>query len=177
MEEHTVVRRAAHALGIAGRAPGLTELERLLGMLPGSWATSLPFPDVGYARRVVHRDELYEIVVCAWLPGQGGSLHGHGESRAAVRVVQGRLLEVRWLPAPDGFARTQQTLAGSQVASLPRHAFHRIAGIEFSRSIHVYAPPLPEIAPELPAPLRAEAEAAPALWSRLDGDREEAHVD
>jgi hypothetical protein len=139
------------------RGAGLATLARLASALPVRWATELAIPQTGYARRVVFRDEHIEVIACAWAPGHVGTWHGHGASLGIVRVVQGTLVEARFVHDGEVLRPERVVLRAPRMSALPEHSFHRVTGVQSLRSLHVYSPPLPEVAPPLPEALVAEA--------------------
>jgi uncharacterized NAD(P)/FAD-binding protein YdhS/mannose-6-phosphate isomerase-like protein (cupin superfamily) len=92
-----------------------------------------------YLRNCVVKRPRFELRVLCWLPGQRTSLHAHGPSACAFRVVGGTSTELR-LGQPDACWE-----AGAVVAEDSPGLVHQITnlGREPLVSLHVYAPALP----------------------------------
>jgi uncharacterized NAD(P)/FAD-binding protein YdhS/predicted metal-dependent enzyme (double-stranded beta helix superfamily) len=105
----------------------------------------------GYARMRVARTEAYEVLVMTWLPGQGSIPHDHAGSVCALRIVQGRVRERRFRPAIDGLvdATTDGDLVEGEVMVDASEDIHALGNpsdaAETLVTVHVYAPPLPEL--------------------------------
>jgi predicted metal-dependent enzyme (double-stranded beta helix superfamily) len=46
-----------------------------------------------YARRLVHRGKLFDVMVLTWAPGQGTPIHNHAGNCGWVRLVRGQIGE------------------------------------------------------------------------------------
>ncbi len=92
-----------------------------------------------YLRNVVVKRPRFELRVLCWLPGQRTSLHAHGPSACAFRVVGGTSTELR-LGQPDACWES-----GAVVAEDGPGLVHQITnlGREPLVSLHAYAPALP----------------------------------
>src|SRR5687768_8695377 len=55
-----------------------------------------------YARFPIYRDDLHEIVVVCFGPGQTSSVHDHQGSSCVVRVLEGKVLELFFDRTDDG---------------------------------------------------------------------------
>lgn len=92
-----------------------------------------------YRRNSMLKRPRFELRVLCWLPGQRTSLHAHGHSACAFRVVAGTSTEIR-LGQPD--ARWE---SGAVIAEGSPGLVHQITnlGREPLVSLHAYAPALP----------------------------------
>ena len=83
----------------------------------------------------------YEVWLLGWTPGQGVELHDHGGSSAALQVVEGELLEVRWESTGRPSHHRLPTGAGRVV---PSGIVHDVLNVKAqpATSIHAYSPPL-----------------------------------
>ena len=103
------------------------------------------FDGDNYVRALVYRDERVELRVFSWRPGQSTSLHGHGDSACAFRIIRGTAKETVlgerdrvWPPGSvvnDGGATVHQVQNASSDPLL---------------TLHAYSPPLPIDAPSSP---------------------------
>lgn len=86
-------------------------------------------------------DDQVDVWLLTWLEDQATELHDHGDSAAAMAVVQGRLHEVR--PAADGGLRSVSLRPGG-VRRVPVGTAHDVRNTdpEPAVSIHAYSPPL-----------------------------------
>lgn len=102
----------------------------------------------GLTRRVyelIAASEGFEAWVIGWPPGGAIELHDHGESRGAVVVVDGELVEM--VVTEDGqgaLATTSTVLSASASLSFDMPHIHEIVnlGPGPAVSVHVYAPRL-----------------------------------
>jgi uncharacterized NAD(P)/FAD-binding protein YdhS/predicted metal-dependent enzyme (double-stranded beta helix superfamily) len=106
---------------------------------------------VGYARRRIARTDAFELLVMTWLPGQGSAPHDHAGSICALRIVRGHVRESFFAPARDGLVdRMQDTelVEGEVIVDASDH-IHALMNApdapETLVTLHVYAPPLPEL--------------------------------
>lgn len=109
-----------------------------------------PTPDAYYRRRVA-RTEAYEVLVMTWLPGQGNGPHDHAGSASAFKILRGTARETRFALAADGLVDPTDTRevcegevgldAGDVIHAVSNDRSHQ----ELLVSIHVYAPPVPEL--------------------------------
>ncbi len=61
------------------------------------------FQDDHYTRNLVHRSDLFDIIVLCWKPGQATPVHNHNGQCGWVRVLRGNIEEVSYrAPTPDG---------------------------------------------------------------------------
>ncbi len=119
----------------------------LAGVLQGEfdWDSSLgwaQFTPDRYFRRLLTRQENFEIRLLCWLPGQSSALHSHGASHCAFRVIAGEATELR-LQGGDRVLKP-----GDIGRALPAD-IHQIANLGEKPlvTLHIYAPPLPADAP------------------------------
>lgn len=86
-------------------------------------------------------DELIDVWLLSWLPGQATDLHDHGSSAAAFMVVRGELAEVR--VDDEGWWSRHRRETG-EMTIVPAGVVHDVhgAGAGPAVSIHAYAPPL-----------------------------------
>ncbi len=100
------------------------------------------FDDESYVRALIYRDDRLELRLHCWRPGQSSSLHGHGASACAFRILRGTATET---VLGD---RDRVWAPGSIVVEdAPR--LHQVmnAGRDPLLTLHAYSPPLPVDAP------------------------------
>jgi hypothetical protein len=111
----------------------------------------------GYRRAVLHRDADLEVTVIHWPAGTGSPLHGHGQSRGALRAFRGVLVEDAFTPEGEDYRYRRTVLGPGGTSILDRGACHRLRACGDAYTLHVYDPP-PDLAAE---------QIAPELWPRL----------
>lgn len=118
------------------------------------WEDVAPFvaeQSRGYARRRVARGESFELLVMTWRPGQGSAPHDHVGSTCAFRVMRGAVTEAHFELGADGLVRPAHATAASthEVIADGDARIHSLANAADATSLlvtlHVYAPPLPEL--------------------------------
>jgi uncharacterized NAD(P)/FAD-binding protein YdhS len=103
------------------------------------------FEDDSYVRALIYRDDRLELRLHCWRPGQSSSLHGHGASACAFKILRGTATET---VLGD---RDRVWAPGSVVVeNAPR--LHQVmnAGRDSLLTLHAYSPPLPIDAPSSP---------------------------
>lgn len=116
---------------------GVDELRPYLGFKPGT-----------YARHLVFRNSLVELLVLCWRPGQRTPIHDHNGSYGAVLVVEGVLWETlfgmndrrelcylsacQWLPGD---------VTAAEVPDIHQLGNPDVSGQNLV-TLHLYAPPL-----------------------------------
>lgn len=96
-----------------------------------------------YRRNFVARTDRWEVRLMCWRPGQATSLHPHGASACAFRIIRGSATETR---LGD---RDRVWTQGEVVREPDGSVVHQVANREVDAliSLHVYSPPLPVDAP------------------------------
>ena len=100
------------------------------------------FEDENYVRALIYRNDRLELRLHCWRPGQSSSLHGHGASACAFKVLRGTATET----VLGG--RDRVWAPGSIIEeNAPR--LHQVmnAGRDPLLTLHAYSPPLPVDAP------------------------------
>jgi uncharacterized NAD(P)/FAD-binding protein YdhS/quercetin dioxygenase-like cupin family protein len=102
----------------------------------------ISFDDESYVRALIFRSDRLELRLHCWRPGQSSSLHGHGASACAFKILRGTATET---VLGD---RDRVWAPGSVVVeNAPR--LHQVmnAGRDPLLTLHAYSPPLPVDAP------------------------------
>ena len=126
--EHTPASLAAalqHSIGIDDVAP---------------W---IRFDTANYVRSLVTRSGHWELRLLCWRPGQSSSLHGHGRSACAFRVLRGSATETIL------GARDRRWAPGDVVAEVGTGLVHQVGNHDSDAllTLHAYSPALPVDAP------------------------------
>jgi predicted metal-dependent enzyme (double-stranded beta helix superfamily) len=119
----------------------LKNLVRATAAERSRWGSAVRFDAAERYFHLLRSDDIVDIWLLTWLPGQATDLHDHGGSAAAIHVVQGDLQE-----------RHADRSGGVELHSLPPGSVHWLdpdavhdvynsAGPP-AVSIHAYSPPL-----------------------------------
>lgn len=139
------------ALEAFERAPTQRELDALLRRLkvePEELSPHLGFKPHTYTRHRVFRNQLCEMLVLCWMPGQRTAIHDHNGSYGAIRICEGSMTEEIFALDEAGKVAATEThrRAAGEVTGTDVPDIHRIGsdedGAERMITIHVYAPPL-----------------------------------
>lgn len=145
-----LVRDIRADLAADPRGPRLAE--RLGSYARGfaDWREFALFAPNAYARNLLHKDELFELILLCWEVGQVTPIHDHQGQRCWMGVLDGRVEETLYdLPASGGRAlrvRSAKQHARGAVAFITDEiALHRIAqvGDGPAVSMHLYSRPIP----------------------------------
>nr|UXE44651.1 hypothetical protein Hi04_10k_c2877_00019 [uncultured bacterium] len=100
------------------------------------------FGEESYVRALVYRSEHVELRLLCWRPGQSSSLHGHGESACAFRVMRGMATEVV-------LGERDRVWAPGSIVEERGARIHQVINRERDPllTLHAYSPPLPVDAP------------------------------
>jgi Cysteine dioxygenase type I len=110
----------------------------------------LPTPHP-YGRRRVARTDDFEVLVMTWLPGQSTGVHDHAGAASVFKILQGTAREMIFEQKPDTLVRPRASRqlhlgdigcdAGSVIHEVNNDADAELPLV----SLHIYAPPLPEM--------------------------------
>lgn len=110
------------------------------------------FDDHDYRRNLVVEGAMYEVLLLCWKSGQRSPIHDHAHSVCGVKVLQGKLTEVRYRETACGQVIPKDVRAmepGGMCASSD-HDIHEISNMEAEGedlvTMHIYSPPLREMA-------------------------------
>jgi predicted metal-dependent enzyme (double-stranded beta helix superfamily) len=146
--------RAPHRLGGGSRgghllgARQLAEVVQRTTATPAEWLGRVRLNAAGRWYEQIHLDDVHEIWVISWLPGQETGFHDHGGAAGAFGLVWGTLMESRVV----GASATGQVLAKpvgvGRVRSFGPRYIHNVRNAAKSAvavSVHAYSPPLSEM--------------------------------
>jgi len=129
------------------------------------WKKYVMFTDLHYTRNLVEDNDLLEVIVLCWSPGQVSRIHNHGQSDCYMVTLQGEVQEKRYnkfvdgkevsetdSPVPIGENTPALTLLSEATInskSYPVHirdnqALHSVGNYttEGAVTLHVYSPPI-----------------------------------
>jgi predicted metal-dependent enzyme (double-stranded beta helix superfamily) len=110
---------------------------------PADWVTRVRLDPEGRWYEQIPVDELCELWLISWLPGQSTGFHDHGGANGAFGVVWGQLDE-HLVPRRGAGSPARPVTAGS-VRSFGQHHVHDVRNSSASSvavSVHAYSPPL-----------------------------------
>lgn len=112
----------------------------------------LPFVEESaqaYTRRRIARTDRFELLVMTWRTGQGSAPHDHAGSLCALKILSGGVHETRFVPAIDGLvdALPSDEIREGEVLVDQTGQVHALRNTraETLVTLHLYAPPLPEL--------------------------------
>lgn len=126
----------------------LADVVRRMAASPADWLTRVRLNPAGRWYERIHLDDIYEVWVISWLPGQTTGFHDHGGSAGAFSVVWGTLTERRVLGGvTTGQVLARPVQAGGARSFGPRyiHDVHNAAASAVAVSVHAYSPPMPKM--------------------------------
>jgi cysteine dioxygenase len=104
--------------------------------------------DHKYARHSIFRNELFDMMVICWKPGQVTPVHSHNGQCGWVRVLRGRIQETRFqyrgCNSPDNFIGGKiDCIAGGGAITLDRIGAteFEVGETENAMTLHVYSLP------------------------------------
>jgi predicted metal-dependent enzyme (double-stranded beta helix superfamily) len=119
----------------------LIDLVRSTAAHPERWQQHVRFTNDDRYFYLLRSDEMVDMWLLTWLPGQATTLHDHGGSAAAIAVAQGELHEEH---ADRNGRLEHHSLTGAAPHWLADDAVHDIYNSSGppAISIHAYSPPL-----------------------------------
>jgi cysteine dioxygenase len=132
-------------------------LDRLDGLSADDLREYAVFDDHDYRRNLVVEGPMYEVLLLCWKSGQRSPIHDHAHSVCGVKVLEGRLTEVRYRETPCGqvVAKDCREMELGGICASVDHDIHEISNLEAEGedliTMHIYSPPLREMAMYDPA--------------------------
>lgn len=146
-----MLRAQAEGFAASGRRPELPEMTAWLQQLPLAAADLRPyisFKAGTYARHRVFRNEVCELLVLCWRPGQRTPIHDHNGSYGVIRVCSGVLWETmfamderRGLVYQAAREWTDGCITGADIPDIHQIGNPDVSGQDLV-TLHLYAPPL-----------------------------------
>jgi predicted metal-dependent enzyme (double-stranded beta helix superfamily) len=140
----TIVQPTSRAGQLLG-ARQLAEVVRQVAASPTEWLARVRLNPVGRWYEQIHLDDIYEVWLISWLPGQQTGFHDHGGAAGAFNVVWGTLMESRLAAGSvTDQVLTKPVRAGGTRSFGPRyiHNVHNASASSVAVSVHAYSPPL-----------------------------------
>jgi cysteine dioxygenase len=131
--------------------PRLLELLEILEVPDFEMFRYASFRERGYARNIVYRDEMFEILMICWKNGQRSLIHDHGRSLGAVKILQGVLTESLFAVAPNGMIKptSSEDYQTGEIQLETESTIHQVSNLQPlslpTISLHIYTPPLEQM--------------------------------
>ena len=96
------------------------------------------FNEEDYVRALIFRNDELELRLHCWRPGQSSSLHGHGASACAFKIIRGTATETV-------LGDRDRVWAPGSIVVEDQPRLHQVmnAGSDALLTLHAYSPPLP----------------------------------
>lgn len=122
------------------------------------WKHYANFSDLHYTRNLVDDNDMLEMIVLCWNPGQESRIHNHGDSDCFMVVLEGEIVEKRF--AVEGSAIDAGTCPNLSLISETKLAYgsdavhiHDKLGVHAvgnatdkpAVTLHVYTPPIKRV--------------------------------
>lgn len=140
----STIRAATSTSRLLG-ARQLAEVVRQVAAGAGDWLTRVRLNPAGRWYEQLRLDEVHEVWLISWLPGQETGFHDHGGAAGAFTVVLGALTESRMTGgSAAGHVLAKPMRAGVTRSFGPRyiHNVRNSAASSVAVSVHAYSPPL-----------------------------------
>ena len=104
-----------------------------------------------YTRNLVFKNDLLEVMVFVWSPGQFSSIHNHGPSTGAMKVILGEMeSQLFQMDSNQAQPLPFKTLTQGTIMPIIPEIIHRQGCAKDASqpaiSVHIYSPPLVEAA-------------------------------
>ena len=126
--------------GTSHLGTGLQDLVSRVKEADPQTVNGLPFPEAGYKRHVLSLDPEAELIAATWAAGQGTPLHGHGSSQTLTKVLEGFIVEERFVPDGDDYRYELAELGPGSWSHAGPGVVHRVWGRTPTRTIQCTAP-------------------------------------
>jgi cysteine dioxygenase len=106
-----------------------------------------------YTRNLVHRGEIFEVLLLCWLPGQSSPIHDHSDSSCWMKVITGEGEEEIYSYNKEDnslkdlkLKKSRRVKAGEFVYIDDKEGVHRVinTGSQKLITLHIYAKPIGE---------------------------------
>ena len=105
------------------------------------WNNRVRFSSKKYNKVMLFRNDDFELVLISWLPGQHSKMHYHPKNGCIMKLLYGKLHEIRYINSND-FEETDYKKNDISYMC-DRFGQHVITNIEDTPaiSLHLYSPP------------------------------------
>jgi len=131
-----------------GSNKSLTRIDELLKSYSGNdwWRYTHFDTSVKYTRNLVFGNKNFTLMILCWNPRQSSPCHDHSQSDCFMRILDGKLLETRYIPPSEGAlvqSAENEMLEGQVYYINDSCGLHRVSNptCENASSLHLYIPP------------------------------------
>lgn len=89
-------------------------------------------------RKVLLREDGFEVILNLWGKGCSSALHGHGGSNCHFKVLSGEITEKQFAPFSTKLLKSQAMVTGDQSSIRDADAFHSLHAATAAVSLHYY---------------------------------------
>jgi cysteine dioxygenase len=144
------LKGAIEELDHSARLMKLPDLRKMIESFkpePADIKPYIHFTKNRYARNLVKKTDLYEVLVLCWRAGQRSPIHDHGNSICAVYTMDGKLSADNYRRTPSGHIRADyaEDFSPGSVLSIQTSEIHQVSNLQGSEdlvSVHFYLAPL-----------------------------------
>ena len=118
----------------------LTKLKPLLINDILDWQDKVKLSKERYFKNIIFRNNISEIIIISWLPGQHTRLHSHPDNGCILKVLRGSLNEI----TKNNNIISEKTVSEGNTSIMHNNfGQHIISNItdEIAVSLHIYSPP------------------------------------
>jgi cysteine dioxygenase len=107
------------------------------------WISYITECEENYIKKLVFRNEDYELFIVSWMPGKGSSIHDHSKNGCLFKILRGELIEERY--SMNEIKLESSTLFNENNIGYIENeeGLHRMLNKteEIVVSLHLYSPP------------------------------------
>jgi len=158
---HKLAPLIAYLDSLTDERADVQRLSEALAQLEGLTVDDLKdyavFDEMEYRRNLICESPMYELLLLTWRSGQRSPIHDHAKSVCGVKILQGTMAEVRYKIAPCGMVVPTHChdLGPGGICASVGSDIHEISNLqapgEDLLTLHIYSPPLREMAMYDPA--------------------------
>lgn len=106
------------------------------------WKSYITECEENYIKKLVFRNEDYELFVVSWMPGKGSTIHDHSKNGCLFKILRGELIEERY--SNEIKLENSTLFNGNNIGYIENEeGLHRMLNKtdEIVVSLHLYSPP------------------------------------
>jgi len=106
------------------------------------WKSYITECEENYIKKLVFRNEDYELFVVSWMPGKGSTIHDHSKNGCLFKILRGELIEERY--SNEIKLENSTLFNGNDIGYIENEeGLHRMLNKtdEIVVSLHLYSPP------------------------------------
>ena len=106
------------------------------------WKSYITECEENYIKKLVFRNEDYELFVVSWMPGKGSTIHDHSKNGCLFKILRGELIEERY--SNEIKLENSTLFNGNNIGYIENEeGLHRMLNKtdKIVVSLHLYSPP------------------------------------